>query len=92
MKHTRKRRAFAQRPGPIGITPFRKGVADRRIQQRLRPFYTARRLLSISAALQGRLFVYSASTLSRYSMPVAWKGMVTLPALAAAQSITVCSS
>lgn len=28
MKHTRKRRAFAQRPFPIGLTPFR-GVANR---------------------------------------------------------------
>lgn len=37
MKHTRKRRAFAQRPRPIGITPFLGGVANRRIQQRPGP-------------------------------------------------------
>lgn len=37
MKHTGKRRAFAQRPCPIGLTPFLGGVANRRIQQRPGP-------------------------------------------------------
>ena len=45
-KHTRKRRAFTQRPFPISLTPFHKGVANRRIQQRRRHDTTPRRPLS----------------------------------------------
>ena len=50
MKHIAKRKARAQRPFPICITPFRKGVANRRLQQRLPLFYGFCRILSIFAA------------------------------------------
>ena len=38
MKHTRKRRAFAQRPFPIGLTPFRGSSQPPFMQQRPLPF------------------------------------------------------
>ena len=39
-RHTKKRRTFVRRFLPIRITPFRKGVADRRLQQRLEGIIT----------------------------------------------------
>ncbi len=54
-RHRRKRRAF---PSPIRITPFRKGVANRRLQQRLPLFYGFLPHFAQSSPPVGRFFAF----------------------------------